>query len=365
MLAYWGRHGALPQFTLELADACQRVGQIERTAISISTTNELFESYRRFGEAIFPLKTYQLAAGILDVTEFIKTRRAFGERLIADGTQGFVSLMSHVWSPLLMPILSKHGIRHTVIVHDADPHQGDRTAWVNRWLLREAAAADHVVTLTHAVAERLIASRRIPKDKITVLFHPDLNYSPQCIPQNRSAPLRVLFFGRILAYKGLDIFVDAIEALREAGVEVRVSVFGRGDLGRERQRLEALGAEVSNVWVDPKEISEILSKHDVVVVSHVQASQSGVIAAAHGAGLPVIATPVGGLTEQILPEITGLLAPGVTGAALATAIKRVADDRSLLQRMSRNIIATRTDRSMDRFLNDLTEIALGSGKRRS
>ena len=102
-----------------------------------------------------------------------------------------------------------------------------------------------------------------------------------------------------------------------------------------------------------------------MVVSHVQASQSGVIAAAHGTGLPVIATPVGGLREQILPEITGLLTPAVTGAALATAIKRVADDRSLLERMSRNILASRADRSMDRFLNALTEIALGSGKRRS
>ena len=45
MLAYWGRYGALPQLTLELAGASQRLGQIEGTTISISTTNELFEKY--------------------------------------------------------------------------------------------------------------------------------------------------------------------------------------------------------------------------------------------------------------------------------------------------------------------------------
>jgi len=88
-----------------------------------------------------------------------------------------------------------------------------------------------------------------------------------------------------------------------------------------------------------------------------------VIAAAHGAGLPVIATPVGGLIEQIVPDVTGLIAADATGAALAAVIKRVAEDRFILQRMRRDIIASRGDRSMDRFLSELSDIAFGGDRR--
>jgi glycosyltransferase involved in cell wall biosynthesis len=285
-------------------------------------------------------------------------RRALAQRIQEDGAQAFVSLMSHIWSPLMRPVLKKEGVRHTVIVHDADPHQGDRTAWVNRWLLREAQAADQVVTLTHAVAKRLIKTQRIPEEKITVLFHPDLHYAPSFRPMASDEPLRVLFFGRMLPYKGINIFVDAIEMLRQAGLPLQVGVFGQGELD-ERERLQAVGAEIRNEWIDPEDISAILSRHDVVVVSHTKASQSGVIAAAHGAGLPVIATPVGGLTEQVRSGFNGIIASDVTGAALASAIKSLADDRLLLHRLRRNISVSSIDRSMERFLAELSEVALG------
>ena len=103
--------------------------------------------------------------------------------------------------------------------------------------MREAQAADHVVTLTHAVAKRLIKSKRIPEEKISVLFHPDLHYAPSFRQEASDKPLRVLFFGRILPYKGVNIFVDALEMLREAGLPLQVGVFGQGELD-ERERLQ-------------------------------------------------------------------------------------------------------------------------------
>ena len=69
--------------------------------------------------------------------------------------------MPHVWTPLLsrrrLP-----GVRYVVIVHDADAHPGDRTGLVNRWLLRDAARADLVVTLSAHVARQL-AERGFPE----------------------------------------------------------------------------------------------------------------------------------------------------------------------------------------------------------
>ena len=163
MLAYWGRYGALPQFTLELAEACRRLGHDSHTTFSISRSNELFHKYDSFGEVILPVETYSTAGASLDLTAILKLRRAVMQRVLTDGTRAFVTLMPHVWSPLITPMLRKAGIRHVVVVHDADPHLGDRTAWVNRWLLREARSADHVVTLTSSVAQGLVRAKIVPE----------------------------------------------------------------------------------------------------------------------------------------------------------------------------------------------------------
>jgi hypothetical protein len=55
-------------------------------------------------------------------------------------------------------------------------------------------------------------------------------------------------------------------------------------------RLEGIKAEVINRWLDEDEIATILGRHDVLVAFHIEASQSGVVAAALGAGLPVDVT---------------------------------------------------------------------------
>ena len=191
-----------------------------------------------------------------------------------------------------------------------------------------------------------------------MLFHPDLSYAPK-LPNSdgTGGPLRVLFFGRILPYKGLSTFVSAMELLKRAGLPIEIGVFGAGDLGRDRARLEQLGAEINNRWLDAAEIAKILGRYDVLVVSHTKASQSGVIAAAHGAGLPVVATPVGGLVEQIIPEVTGLITADTGAEAIAAAVRRLVVNRSLFDRIRRNIKDTAGRRSMERFFSELWRIA--------
>lgn len=359
MLIYWGRFGALPQLTLELAEASARLKTGVPTTISISKTNELFDRYASLGESIFPVTTYSSPPNVFNASAFLRLRDDLKRRLIKDGTRGCVTLMPHIWSPLVVPMVKRLGIRHTVIIHDADPHLGDRTALVNKWFLREARLADHVVTLTTSVAERLIEMNVVPRDKISVLFHPDLTYRrPSTDTQTISSPLRVAFFGRILPYKGLSLFVKAMEILKSAGVAIDVGVFGAGSLGTQRDSLKRLNAEVLNGWIDPAQVGGILARHDVIVASHTKASQSGVIAAAHGAGVPVVAAPVGGLKEQIIPEVTGVIASDTTAEAIAAAVQRLAEDRNLLLRIQQGIKATRETRSIDRFLCELSEIAL-------
>jgi glycosyltransferase involved in cell wall biosynthesis len=90
----------------------------------------------------------------------------------------------------------------------------------------------------------------------------------------------------------------------------------------------------------------------VMVLPHVEASQSGVAATAFGAGLPVVCTPVGGLPEQVLDGVTGLVARRADGPALADAILRLARDPQLYHAISSTVVETREERSIYRFVDD-------------
>jgi glycosyltransferase involved in cell wall biosynthesis len=219
--------------------------------------------------------------------------------------------------------------------------------------------ADRIITLSSFVSERLYLLHKIPREKISVLFLPDLAYTSigKKQVQGRDRPLRVLFVGRILPYKGLPLFVTAAEKLRREGVPIEIGVFGAGAIEAPLyDRLAELGAAIGVRWLKHHELNELFQHYEVVVAPHTEASQSGVISAAFGAGLPVVATPVGGLVEQVQSGRTGLLTEAVTSDAIAAALKELAENRALLASLYRNIEATRPERSMSSFLNRICEL---------
>ncbi len=360
MFTYWGTRGSLPLLTRELARVAAARTDISCT-FSISTSNELFSDFAFLGDDLLAVDTFLGKGELLLTHRRVRTLRSrLGERLAADRTRAVISLMPHVLSPLIAPVIRRAGVKYVAVVHDADAHPGDHYGIINWWLLREAIAADRVITLSNSVARRLTAARHIPEDKIRVLFHPDLNYGRAAgTDEGHAGPLRILFFGRIFRYKGLHLLIEAAEILRKSGVPLKLGVFGQGEINAvNRRRLSSLDAQVENRWIGNAEMQSILSRYDLVVAAHTEASQSGVISAALGSGLPVVATPVGGLVEQIAPDVTGIIAEAPTAPALAAAIRRVADDRVLLARMRRAVATTGADRSTERFFQQICEIAL-------
>ena len=120
-------------------------------------------------------------------------------------------------------------------------------------------------------------------------------------------------------------------------------------------------AEVVNRWLSNAEIAAVLPRYHAMVLAHTEASQSGIAATALGAGLPVIATPVGGLIEQIQDGQTGCLATRATAPALAEAAKRLLLDPVLYRAICNNIVQTRGERSMARFVEDCVSHCLYAG----
>ena len=364
MFLYWGRRGSLPRFSMELARVALSDKAIS-ASISISRQNMSFRSFEGFGSALFPVTTFETRWGaFFNLWRLPKVIAALKARLRADGTTAVIDLMPHIWSPIIAPAIKSMGVRYVPIIHDADPHPGDRTTLVKRWIDRSIDSADLVITLSGAVAGRLEALGRINRSRVVTLFHPDLNYAPFAPPRppRSGEPMRLLFLGRILAYKGLPLFLDAVEILREAGLSVEVGVYGEGPLGSSAARLAALNAEVVNRWLSEEEVAQILPRYHAVILSHTEASQSGVAAAALGAGIPVVATPVGGLIEQISDGRTGVVALRADGNALAEAIEDLLLNPTLYEKICENISITREERSMARFARECARIAVDTSR---
>jgi glycosyltransferase involved in cell wall biosynthesis len=376
LFLYLGRRG-LSRFTLDLARNVAGLKHV-RATFCVSRQNEIFEAFAGLGCRVLPVDTFEGAGGALMRGYRVRTLyRAVLDELMRQRSAAVVTLMPHVWTPFIAPLIRKQGFRYLTVVHDAHPHPGDATSLLNGWSMRDALAADSVVTLSRTVADALAAAGAVPRERLVPLFHPDLQFGvrpsapaqagadtmaapgPVSAAQSPATawPFRVLFFGRILAYKGLPALVEAVEMLRAEGLPVALGVFGDGPLGPLRARLAALGAEVENRWIADSEVAGILSRYHAVALSHNECSQSGVAAAALGAGLPVVASRVGGLAEQVKDGATGVLAGGSDAASLAAAIRRLATDRKLYAHLRAHIKRTAWERSMRRFAEQIVALA--------
>lgn len=357
LILYWGRRG-ISRLVLDLVDRAARHQNQPLPAVSISRSNELFSQFKSApGLDLIPVDTFSDNFGaLLQAGRIRSLRRALATEMNKRGITHIIDMMPHVWMPFVLPSLKRAGTRYIPVVHDAMIHPGDyRSRAVASLIGRPIKMADHVVVLSQTVADTLLASGLTTSERISVLFHPDLTFGPRSSARPRSphTPPRLLFLGRIMPYKGLSLFMRTVEELRLSGLDVSCGVFGKGLSRRDAARLSVLGAEVVGRWLTEKEIASILSRYDVLIASHVEASQSGIVAAAHGAGLPVIATPVGGLKEQIQDGTTGLMAEAVSVNALSQAVRRLFLTPGLYRSICEGIDENADRRSTALFLDSL------------
>jgi glycosyltransferase involved in cell wall biosynthesis len=327
LLWYWGRRGAGGQLTLALAEALQRRPDT-MVALSLSAQADLLPDLLRLGLPADAVPTYSSSIGF--ATGLFRTP-ALAQRLVAQAralrADVVLSVMTHLWTPLVAPALRRAGVPFVPIVHDAAPHPGDFSlAWSWR-LERELDAATAALVLSDAVAAQVKHQRPdLPLGRLALGAHLPDWHVPHCAASRRGNGVRFLLFGRLRAYKGLDLLRDAWPLVRAQQPDAQLSVVGEGDAETLAPGLSALpGVTVDTRWIVESDIPALMAGADVVVQPYREASQSGVVPLALALGVPVVATPVGGLREQLADGRNGLLASRVDATAIAEAMVRLCD----------------------------------------
>lgn len=323
----WGRRGAGPKFAVELAAALCRLPGVECT-LSLSSGAEILSGPRP-PRCDLPVVTY---SGIFELAMRVLTAPAIVAGLVRRlrplRLDVAICAMPGPLDMLLVVALRRLGAKILVIVHDADAHPGDGVPGL-MWLQRRLARmSDGLVTLSQATAARL-RQQGLPRGgrPILVLSHPPFHFGPVPAPPFRhGGGARLLFFGRLLAYKGLDLLAGAWPLL-DAASSAEIRVVGQGPEDEALATLRTLpGVTVENRWVAEDEIGDLLGWADALVLPYHEASQSGAAAAAIAAGRWVIATRVDGLREQLENEkLAVLCAPDA--ASLAAAMNALCRSR--------------------------------------
>lgn len=161
-------------------------------------------------------------------------------------------------------------------------------------------------------------------------------------------PLRVGFLGSLMISKGPHVLLESISRLPHDALSV--TIYGahtpyHGD-DSYRDRLAPLVAQPNVTMHGPiphSDVSKALASLDVLVVPSIWPENSPlVIHEAFLAGVPVIASDVGGVPELVTHEINGLLFRAGDVDDLARALQRVAADRNLLQKLREGIPPVRS-----------------------
>jgi glycosyltransferase involved in cell wall biosynthesis len=294
----WGRRGAGPLFAVRLTDALRTIEGTD-VFLSLSSGAEILQNGTA-PRCDLPVDTYDSMAGY--VWKLLQARTVVSDlvrRVGALSPDFAVCVMPGPLDLLHLAALQHLQVPVAVIVHDADRHPGDGYPLLMTLQRRFVRRAAVVIALSNHVASLLSKQGVVDRQRLHVLSLPPLTSGRSRPPRAHGGALRLLFFGRLLPYKGLNLLRGAVRQLDPAGAWV-LRVVGAGPESRDLDALRATArVSVENRWVPDSEIAELLAWADVVVVPYTEASQSGVVPAAIAAGRTVVGTRVGGLVEQL------------------------------------------------------------------
>lgn len=199
---------------------------------------------------------------------------------------------------------------------------------------------------SRSVMRELTAQEGVPARK-AVLIYNGVDLSRFAQPETRTvaraalglAPdsLVLTIVANLIPYKGHS---DLLEALSRAKGQLpshwRLLLIGRDDgIGAMlRQQVTALGLEGHVEFLGSRgDVPRLLAAADIGLLCSHQEGFSNALLEGMAAGLPMIATDVGGNGEAIADGMSGLLVPARQPDALSSAILRLADDPALRGRL--------------------------------
>jgi glycosyltransferase involved in cell wall biosynthesis len=241
-----------------------------------------------------------------------------------------------IWALLPKYLL---GVKIVSFSHGAELAMARRSSKIRKvlgWLLR--ASDDCLANSSHTAAEVLAVSGMAAK---VIPYGTSIEVKTTDAPES-TGPDLLLFCGRLIQRKGIDILLRALPAILEKR-DVRLVITGEGDC-KDLWMKQSTEMGLENVvrfagFVSNDELAALYQNcaayvHPAIFDDRGDTEGLGVVLVeALAYQRPVVASAVGGIVDVILHEKTGLLVPEKDPATLAAAVLRVLEDKALARHL--------------------------------
>lgn len=245
------------------------------------------------------------------------------------------------FSQFVLPGLDRLAIRALeatcpviVTVHNSVPLHGVRPRAVREEDFFAAyRAADAVFAHTETTRKTLLA-RGVAPEKIHQISHPPLELRREHEPRERSEAFRVLLWGAIKRYKGVETLLEATALAASAKRKIEVRVVGRTFYDASDLVARAAEPDLSDRvslelrFMTDAEIDAELRSCDLVVFPYHEIDTSGTFPTSLRYGKAILVSNVGGFAELPLPADVRRWAvvPPNDPQALAASLRVLAED---------------------------------------
>jgi glycosyltransferase involved in cell wall biosynthesis len=167
----------------------------------------------------------------------------------------------------------------------------------------------------------------------------------------------ILFFGYIRKYKGLMYLIEAMPEIMKSN-DIKLLIAGEfyDDEKPYKEKIKELGLGKNIVllsdFMPDEKVKYFFSACDCLVLPYTNATQSGIVQIAYYYDKPAVVTDVGGLSEVVIKDKTGIIINPGDVKAIADAVKRFYDEK-LEVKFSENIKTEKLKYSWETFIQNI------------
>jgi len=192
-----------------------------------------------------------------------------------------------------------------------------------------ARRTDRLIAVSDCEADTFVRSGVVPEDRIRVVangidpapFEAAVPFDVSTLGLDPEQPVAAVI-GLLYAAKGQDL---ALDALAQPGHEsLQLLIVGPGDASELVAQAERLGLTQRVRFLGARrDVPALLAALDFLVLPSRWEGMPYIVMEAMASGLPVVATPVDGAKELIVPTTTGLVADSIDAAALGRELTSI------------------------------------------
>jgi len=193
-------------------------------------------------------------------------------------------------------------------------------------------AADTILSTSQHDAKNVIKQYKINPEKIEVI--PNAVNIEDFKPKKKTSSnetFNLLYIGDLELWKGIQYLIKAVEKLthiNEIGKKIKLTIVGDGALKEKLQKMAKQLPITFTGQIPHHQIPELLNKADAFILPSLWEGLPTTILEAMAAKVPVIATNVGGITEVIKNEETGIIVKPADPDSIVKAVTNLINNNN-------------------------------------